>query len=504
MLNIDTIGMYDFASIPSATFKPQITITLEEASYPINLAILIYNIVDSNALHPSSEDLFSICGQGLTISEGLCSESDIGKFVVKNMTLNSAIENRLYTLNDSSSLKTFKLTYDVTETGFYCTIVYPESDILSFLAKVEYKNPYGYLPGSEYPKLPLYGFLSLVYVCIGFVWMGASFLYWKDLLPIQNYLSGVIFFLMLEQAFNYGYYENYNRWGQPSNFLMIVVAVLNAGRNSISFFILLIVSLGYGVVRPTLGGLMKKCAALAVSHFIFGILYSAGSMIVEDLNGVLVMLFVMPLSLTMTMFYYWTLTGLDETMNRLKQKRQGVKMKMYKTLWQILVFSIFSLFLSFMLNSVNFHFRSSTQWVPYYWKYRWVLLDGWLNVLYLCIFGGILILWRPTENNQRYGLDELAQDDFDEFDNELGSITKGNLGQNISHRNGRNTNTDSSELFNIDSGEENSDSEVEDTDEDVLNWAETNIKDRNSFNDWDDSKSRSSSESRHNKIEKLH
>lgn len=34
-----------------------------------------------------------------------------------------------------------------------------------------------------------------------------------------------------------------------ATFLIIVVAILNAGRNSISFFMLLIVCMGYGVVK---------------------------------------------------------------------------------------------------------------------------------------------------------------------------------------------------------------------------------------------------------------
>ena len=49
-----------------------------------------------------------------------------------------------------------------------------------------------------------------------------------------------------------------------------VVAILDAGRNSMSFFLLLIVSLGLGVVRESLGRTMIKCQILAVCHFIFG------------------------------------------------------------------------------------------------------------------------------------------------------------------------------------------------------------------------------------------
>jgi hypothetical protein len=54
---------------------------------------------------------------------------------------------------------------------------------------------------------------------------------------------------MIEMAFNYAFFSNYNVQGVPSNLLLTAVVVLNAGRNSLSFFMLLIVSLGYGVVK---------------------------------------------------------------------------------------------------------------------------------------------------------------------------------------------------------------------------------------------------------------
>lgn len=48
------------------------------------------------------------------------------------------------------------------------------------------------------------------------------------------------------------------------------VAILDAGRNALSFFLLLVVSLGLSVVRESLGKTMIRCQLLAVAHFIFG------------------------------------------------------------------------------------------------------------------------------------------------------------------------------------------------------------------------------------------
>ena len=52
------------------------------------------------------------------------------------------------------------------------------------------------------------------------------------------------------------------------------VAVLDAGRNSMSFFMLLVVSLGLSVVTESLGRTMFRCKLLAGAHFVFGSKFS--------------------------------------------------------------------------------------------------------------------------------------------------------------------------------------------------------------------------------------
>jgi hypothetical protein len=66
---------------------------------------------------------------------------------------------------------------------------------------------------------------------------------------------------------------------------MIIVAILNAGRNSFSFFLLLIVCMGYGVVKHTLGKTMVYVRYLAGAHFIFGLIYAIGSLTISPENA---------------------------------------------------------------------------------------------------------------------------------------------------------------------------------------------------------------------------
>ncbi len=70
--------------------------------------------------------------------------------------------------------------------------------------------------------------------------------------------------------------------------------MVNAARNSFSFFLLLIVCLGYGVVKPTLGKTMLIVRGLAATHFVFGVIYAIASLSITPENAG--MLFLLPLS----------------------------------------------------------------------------------------------------------------------------------------------------------------------------------------------------------------
>lgn len=116
--------------------------------------------------------------------------------------------------------------------------------------------------------------LFIIYLVLGLGWLYLSYRHRRDLLPIQNYITGTIIFLVLEMLTVWRYYKYLNDVGHPgvAGALLVLVAILNAARNSLSFFMLLITSMGYGVVRPSLGAVMLKVRLLAIVHFAFGVL----------------------------------------------------------------------------------------------------------------------------------------------------------------------------------------------------------------------------------------
>ncbi|WWD08697.1 hypothetical protein V865_006810 [Kwoniella europaea PYCC6329] len=347
------------------------------------------------------------------------------------------------------------ITYSVPKTGYYCvgivpvTLINARSDIpiesrqtpshAEYSGLVLFRNTFeGELPAVEYPKINFYMALSLVYFVLGCGWAYLCVQHLRELLPMQYYISGTIVFLVIEMLAQFAYYRYINKHGggTTSIVFLFVIAILNAARNSLSFFLLLIVSMGLSVVTQSLGSVMTRVRILTALHFIFGVMYSVGTVEVEldSASLITVMLLIFPLALTLTAFLMWIIVSLNGTIMHLQARKQRYKLQMFQRLWRILVISVIAVAAFFVVSSMSLSNRLDEDYAPNNWKYRWILLDGSLATIYLCAFAAIAWLWRPTRDNIQFSMSqELAQDeaDADAEDYEIDSLE---AGRGIGHR----------------------------------------------------------------------
>ncbi|AEO69625.1 uncharacterized protein THITE_134789 [Thermothielavioides terrestris NRRL 8126] len=357
------------------------------------VSLLIFDWMDQDYIGvapPGDPQKVGICEQQW-VDVGLCNKTDIGRFIVSpNATEKSVnvILTKAMHLKDSAPIK-----YPITKTGYFCVVTenFPPGSAGDYEAIVEFRNAFGELPATQIPKLPFYGGITIAYALV-----------------------------------LVGHYLNRNGSNVGSQVLLVVVAVLNAARNSFSFFLLLIVCMGYGVVKPTLGRTMIYVRWLAIAHFVFGIVYAITSLVVNpDSAGPLVLLIVLPLAATLTAFYVWTLNSLNLTLKDLRERKQHVKENMYRKLWWCILVSILVIFGFFFFNSFSFASARDPDYVPFHWKTRWFVLDGWLNIVYFADVVVIAYVWRPTANNRRFAMsDEVAQEDDGTF--EIANLDIGN------------------------------------------------------------------------------
>ncbi|KAI0034184.1 lung seven transmembrane receptor-domain-containing protein, partial [Vararia minispora EC-137] len=338
------------------------------------------------------------------------------------------------------------IQYLVRKTGYYCVAIVPVTVLPAtvsprqdqpdahphYSGSVLFQNKFnGKLPATDYPKVNvrllssiMRLFTDLTTVLYGYAIRVHD--YGRNL-GMGYYLSGLVGFLVVEMLANLTYYRylNAHKKGTASTVFLFVVAILDAGRNSLSFFLLLVVSLGLSVVREDLGKTMRRCQILAGFHFIFGVLYAVGivELEFESTSALVLLMFVIPLAFTLSGFLMWTLYSLNATIVHLRSRKQHFKLRMFQRLQWILIFVVIVITIFFFVSSLTFSGRLAEDYAAKSWQMRWWLLDGWLSLLYFTAFAAIAYLWRPSPHNSRLLMsEELAQDEEDAEDYDLEAL----------------------------------------------------------------------------------
>uniref|UniRef100_A0A3Q2VB62 GOST seven transmembrane domain-containing protein n=1 Tax=Haplochromis burtoni TaxID=8153 RepID=A0A3Q2VB62_HAPBU len=109
-----------------------------------------------------------------------------------------------------------------------------------------------------------YMVMCIVYILYALLWFLWAACYWKDLLRIQFWIAGVIFLGMVEKAVFCAEYENTNTVG-----LLIFAELVSAFKRTLARLLVIIVSLGYGIVKPRLGTVMHRVVGLGILYLAF-------------------------------------------------------------------------------------------------------------------------------------------------------------------------------------------------------------------------------------------
>eukprot|EP00245_Coleochaete_scutata_P015196 TRINITY_DN6678_c0_g1_i1.p1 TRINITY_DN6678_c0_g1~~TRINITY_DN6678_c0_g1_i1.p1 ORF type:complete len:547 (-),score=115.02 TRINITY_DN6678_c0_g1_i1:697-2337(-) len=316
----------------------------------------------------------------------------------------------------TTSTNKTEFPYDVKiiKTGMYYlwyVICDEATNDVTITGLTRWKNPYGYLPGMMMPLMGFYGLMALAYLAVGFTWLFQYARFWKDILQLQNCITVVIFLGMAEMATWYFDFVNFNATGFRPYGITLWAVTLGAVRKTLSRTLLLVVSMGYGVVRPTLGGLSTKVVILGVTYFIateaLDVVQNVGN--IDDLNGSEKIFLVLPVAILDAVFILWIFTSLSKTLSQVQVRRQTAKLDLYRK----------------FTNSLAVAVVVSVAWIGYEmylkvfdrfnerWQSDWITLAFWhvLTFVMLCI---ICYLWAPSQNSTRYAYSEEVGEEFED------------------------------------------------------------------------------------------
>ncbi|XP_063145967.1 transmembrane protein 87A isoform X3 [Candoia aspera] len=274
-----------------------------------------------------------------------------------------------------------------------------------FTMTVEVIGPYEYLSLADYPVMIFFMVMCIVYVLFGVLWFAWSACYWRDLLRIQFWIGTVILLGMLEKAVFYAEFQNIRYTGKSVRGALILAELLSALKRSLARILVIIVSLGYGIVKPRLGVTLHKVIAAGALYLLFsgveGVLRVTGSF-----HGATAVVARFGLSIIDSCIIYWIFISLTQTMKLLKLRRNVVKLSLYWHFTNILILAIAASVIFIIWTTLKFRLVDCQS----DWQELWVDDAIW-RLLFSMILFVIMILWRPSANNQRFAFSPLSEED---------------------------------------------------------------------------------------------
>ncbi|OBS78781.1 hypothetical protein A6R68_18826 [Neotoma lepida] len=311
-----------------------------------------------------------------------------------------------------------------------------------------------------------YMVMCIVYILYGVLWLMWSACYWKDILRIQFWIAAVIFLGMLEKAVFYSEYQNINSTGLSTQGLLIFAELISAVKRTLARLLVIIVSLGYGIVKPRLGTVMHRVIGLGLLYLIFaaieGVMRVIGgskhlAVVLSDIIlAVIDSIFVwfisftiLPLSLLDSGLCWWIsfsycsgmlawlsppcgaffhiFISLAQTMKTLRLRKNTVKFSLYRHFTNTLIFAVLASIVFMVWTTKTFRIaKCQSDWME-----LWVD-DAFWSFLFSLILIVIMFLWRPSANNQRYAFMPLIDDSDDEVEEFM--VTSENLTEGIKLR----------------------------------------------------------------------
>ncbi|XP_038185966.1 transmembrane protein 87A isoform X1 [Arvicola amphibius] len=330
----------------------------------------------------------------------------------------------------------------------------PKENALSnlFIMTVEVKGPYEYLTLEDYPLMIFFMVMCIVYVLFGVLWLAWSACYWRDLLRIQFWIGAVIFLGMFEKAVFYAEFQNIRYKGESVQDALVLAELLSAVKRSLARTLVIIVSLGYGIVKPRLGVTLHKVVVAGALYLLF-----------SGMEGVLRVTGYFPYSLALTVslalsavdacIILWIFISLTQTMKLLKLRRNIVKLSLYRHFTNTLILAVAASIVFIIWTTMKFRIVTCQS----DWRELWVDDAIW-RLLFSMILFVIMILWRPSANNQRFAFSPLSEED--EEDEQKEPMLKESF-EGMKMRSSKQ--------------EPNGNSKVNKTQEDDLKWVEENV-----------------------------
>lgn len=281
--------------------------------------------------------------------------------------------------------------------------------------QINFRGPKGYLAATEYPLLDFYLVMCIVYTSFALIWLVFSALNYKDLLRIQFWIGGVIFIGMIEKAVKFAEYDSVNKTGNSIGGAEKFAEAISAFKRAAARMLVIIVSMGFGVIKPRLGPMLHRIIGVGALFFILASIeaFIRVDAAVTDVGNRALIFTQIPLAILDSIICWWIFVNLLSTMKTLRLRRNVIKLALYRNFANIIIFMVLASVI-FILWDINEHRSQSCLKA---WDDMW-LRDAFWHILFSIILFSIMVLWRPSAMNQRYAYSPLVDGDSEDEEDE--------------------------------------------------------------------------------------
>jgi len=352
-------------------------------------------------------DLTRLCSTSADVTQGRAKHANqLMLFQDKNATAGVGRTAYAYTVKYGTPQD---IQYPITETGAYILMISNCDDLNDGVmsGSVVVRNSYGFLPGSEFHKMPFYGLLFFIYAALATMWVALCLKWRSQLFHIHYCVAVIIAMGLVEAGLWWSFYKDWNVTGVLGKPFFAVAIFSSVVKATFSYMLVLVASLGWGVTRPHLErSTILKVQALTVTYIIMDSIQECVLAFQRShlLSLTFALLCMLPVAVLNGIIFYWIFSALSSLMTTLRENKQQDKLQLFERLWWVLTMALVCsctvLVVQLIDLSRDFNIR---------WKYQWVFEDGVKHVVFLFVFVAMMYLWKPNANSQRYAYSQQIE-----------------------------------------------------------------------------------------------
>lgn len=266
----------------------------------------------------------------------------------------------------------------------------------------------GFLPGHKFGEYR-YLIIFMVFYAVLICWYGILMVKNKDaVIEIQRWILWTTGLGLAEMFFNVVDFYFWNLSGRRVSFVMYIWILIGTFKRAISRCVLLMVSLGWGVVRDTLGDDINKIITAGTIYALLSFTQNVTEIIMvkefehislekeEEIYDVWEIVSFIVAAINV-LFYMWILDSLNGTMQYLENMGQTMKLKRYLKLRLILLISILFAITWSVFSIVNATMDTALLEYGQEWA-----VESAAEAIYFFILVGIAVLWKPDPNAKEF------------------------------------------------------------------------------------------------------